>query len=307
MRKSTFRRLLVLVFLGLIYNSDVFGNTKIDTAIFQNLEAEVEKTQDAIPFNDVEFPPFFAKCRRITEDCEKRNCVDSFVLNALRNGLTQVFDGDMSYFSKAKKSEISFEIGKDGVVDTVKVKGEDELLKRHIKDVILGFPRLNPGMDNGNLVRVLYELKVVIENRKIEGEIEKYSFEVNLDFETKDSKGKPIKIVENFPVFPGCNENSKPAKQKKCLSEKVKKFINKNFNVKVVEEVGMSGFNRIFVRFKISKCGNVIDVQARGPHPDLEKEAVRVVKALPKTKPAERNGETVGVLYSLPINFVARK
>ena len=41
----------------------------------------------------------------------------------------------------------------------------------------------------------------------------------------------------------------------------------------------------------------------RGKDPDLDKEAQRVVKTLPKFIPGKMNGRAVQVWYTLPINF----
>ncbi len=113
----------------------------------------------------------------------------------------------------------------------------------------------------------------------------------------------PFAVIENVPIFPGCEGAGGNAAKKKCMSDKVKKFVNRKFNTELGNELGLSGVNRIYVRFKIDRNGNIVGVQARGPHPRLEKEAQRVVKLLPKMTPGKQRGKAVGVLYSLPIVF----
>ncbi|MBK5212118.1 MAG: energy transducer TonB [Flavobacteriaceae bacterium] len=113
----------------------------------------------------------------------------------------------------------------------------------------------------------------------------------------------PFAVIENVPVYPGCeNEKGNDAK-KKCMSAKISEFINKKFDTNLASDLGLEGRQRISVQFKIDKNGKVVDVRARAPHPRLEKEAVNVVQSLPDMTPGKQRGKPVGVLYSLPIVF----
>tara|TARA_B100001179_G_scaffold219376_1_gene192946 strand:- start:502 stop:1077 length:576 start_codon:yes stop_codon:yes gene_type:complete len=113
----------------------------------------------------------------------------------------------------------------------------------------------------------------------------------------------PFAVIENVPIYPGCeNEKGNDAK-KKCMSEAITKLVNRKFNTELGSELGLSGVNRIYVRFKIDSKGNIVDIGSRGPHPRLEQEAERVIKLLPKMTPGKQRGKPVGVLYSLPIVF----
>ena len=112
----------------------------------------------------------------------------------------------------------------------------------------------------------------------------------------------PFAVIENVPVFPGCEGGNNDAK-KACMSEKIAKFVNKKFNTELAGDLGLSGRQRIIVAFKIDKTGNIIGVRARAPHPRLAKEAERVVNLLPKMKPGKQRGKAVTVPYSLPILF----
>lgn len=113
----------------------------------------------------------------------------------------------------------------------------------------------------------------------------------------------PFAVIENVPIYPGCEGEKGNDAKKKCMSEKVSAFINKKFNTDLASDLGLDGRQRISVQFKIDKSGKVIDVRARAPHPRLESEAVRVVESLPDMTPGKQRGKPVGVLYSLPIVF----
>ncbi|MCZ6595732.1 MAG: energy transducer TonB [Bacteroidetes bacterium] len=113
----------------------------------------------------------------------------------------------------------------------------------------------------------------------------------------------PFAVIENVPVYPGCEKAGNNAAKKKCMSDKVMKFVQKKFNTELANDLGLEGRQRISVQFKIDKNGNVVNVRARAPHPRLEQEAIRVVKALPKMTPGRQRGKAVGVLYALPILF----
>ena len=87
------------------------------------------------------------------------------------------------------------------------------------------------------------------------------------------------------------------------MSDKIKKFVQKKFDKELANELGLSGRQTIRVQFKIDRNGNVVNVRARAPHPKLQQEAIKVVKALPKMIPGKQRGIAVGVLYALPIIF----
>ncbi|MDE6176232.1 MAG: energy transducer TonB, partial [Paramuribaculum sp.] len=70
----------------------------------------------------------------------------------------------------------------------------------------------------------------------------------------------------------------------------------------VAQENGVQG--RVVIQFVVTKTGDVGEVKvARSKDPDLDKEAVRVVKSLPKFIPGKMNGQPVNVWYTVPVTF----
>ncbi len=123
------------------------------------------------------------------------------------------------------------------------------------------------------------------------------------EVEEEEIEYVPFAVIENVPVYPGCENAGNNAAKRECMSEKVMKFVQKNFNTGLAKELGLEGRQRIFVQFKIDRFGNVVNVRARAPHPRLEKEAANIVQSLPQMTPGKQRGKAVGVLYALPILF----
>lgn len=113
----------------------------------------------------------------------------------------------------------------------------------------------------------------------------------------------PFAIIEDAPVFPGCKGSKSQKKQ--CLQDKIRKHVNKKYNTGLAGDLGLDpGKKKVYVQFKIDKSGSITQVAARGPHARLEKEAIRVVKLLPKMIPGKQRGRPVGVKYTLPITLL---
>lgn len=111
----------------------------------------------------------------------------------------------------------------------------------------------------------------------------------------------PFAIIEDAPLFPGC-ERVQKSEQKKCFQEQIQKHINRNFRYpEIAQEMGIQG--RVFVIFVISTDGSITNIQTRGPDKNLEKEAARIIEKLPKMIPVKQRGRPVRVPFSIPIVF----
>ncbi|AKA35458.1 energy transducer TonB [Flagellimonas lutaonensis] len=121
--------------------------------------------------------------------------------------------------------------------------------------------------------------------------------------EEEEEVSVPFAIIENAPIFPGCENLSTEAERRECFNRKVQEHIKKNFTYpKTALELGIQG--RVFVKFDIDSQGRVANIQKRGPDRLLEEEAARIISALPKVKPGQQRGRPTKVAYSIPINFV---
>jgi hypothetical protein len=128
-------------------------------------------------------------------------------------------------------------------------------------------------------------------------------FEENYSLKNIDDSSKiPFTLVEKVPHPNSCDQNTQE-EMKACVSEFISNHVNSNFDINRFSDLP-SGKYRVSVQFVISRDGYVYNTRARGPSPELEEEAIRVVESLPRFIPAETNGEKVAVIYGLPINFV---
>lgn len=108
-----------------------------------------------------------------------------------------------------------------------------------------------------------------------------------------EEENKVFDIVEQQPLFPGG-----PTALMKYLSENTKYPV-------VAQENGVQG--RVTVQFVVEKDGSISDVHVlRGVDPSLDKEAVRVVKSMPRWTPGKQNGIIVRVNYRVPVLFILK-
>ncbi|CAH8281391.1 protein TonB [Mariniflexile fucanivorans] len=119
----------------------------------------------------------------------------------------------------------------------------------------------------------------------------------------KDDANVRFETIEFVPVYPGCENKKTNDEKRKCMSDKITQLIQKKFNTNLGSELGLSGKQVIHTQFKIDKTGHVNEIQVRGPHPELEKEAARVINIIPEMTPGKQRDKNVGVIYTLPIVF----
>ena len=160
------------------------------------------------------------------------------------------------------------------IVEDDKVKAEDEIKTQdELAETTTAFGQsdFDQGTDDRNVVRE-HKDEIVVEEKK---EVE---------------ENKVFTAVEQMPQFPGGDAE-------------LMKYISKNLKYPpVAMENNIQG--RVVVQFVVTKTGKIGEVKvARGKDPDLDKDAVRVVKTLPDFIPGKMNGQTVNVWYTLPITF----
>lgn len=126
---------------------------------------------------------------------------------------------------------------------------------------------------------------------------EKNGVLVEIDLEEKYEGGTVLEI----PIFPGC-ENLSFEKSMQCFQQKMQEHIKNHFIYP--EEALRSGkYGKVYIIFQISEKGTIEKIRTKGPHPILEKEAVRIIEQLPNMTPGKYNGEPIEIPFSIPITF----
>ena len=111
----------------------------------------------------------------------------------------------------------------------------------------------------------------------------------------------PFAVIEDVPVFPGC-ENVEKDQLRNCFQEQMNKHIRRNFRYpEIAQEMGIKG--RVFVNFIISEDGSITNIRMRGLDKNLEGEAKPIISLLPNMTPGKQRGRPVRVPFSIPIVF----
>ena len=163
------------------------------------------------------------------------------------------------------------------IVEDDKVKKEDEIKTQdELKETETAFGQKDneKGTEDRNVTRTLKE-EVVVEKP-----VEK----------PKEVKEEVFRSVEQMPQFPGGEAA-------------LMKFLQSHINYPpMAAENNVQG--KVVVQFVVDKTGKVGEVKVvRSVDKDLDKEAVRVCKSLPKFTPGRQNGQAVSVWYTLPVTF----
>ncbi len=164
------------------------------------------------------------------------------------------------------------------IVEDDKVKKEDEIKTQdELKETETAFGQKDnkEGTEDRNVTRTLKD-EVVVEKKEEKPKEEK--------------KEEIFRSVEQMPQFPGGEAA-------------LMKYLQSHINYPpMAAENNVQG--RVVVQFVVDKTGKVGEVKVvRSVDKDLDKEAVRVCKSLPKFTPGRQNGQAVSVWYTLPVTF----
>ena len=104
------------------------------------------------------------------------------------------------------------------------------------------------------------------------------------------NRNRVYDVVEQMPSFPGGISG-------------LRTYLNQNIRYPAeAQENCVQG--RVVVSFVVEKDGHISDVTVlRSVDPSLDKEAIRVVRNMPRWTPGKQEGEPVRVRYNVPVSF----
>jgi protein TonB len=119
--------------------------------------------------------------------------------------------------------------------------------------------------------------------------------------EEEDDAEVAFQIIEDIPVFPGCEKEKTKEAKMKCFNEKIMKHFSNKFEYpEVAKENNLQG--RVFAGFRIEKDGTIKLLNVgRSPHPSIDKALEKAFSSLPKMTPGKQRGKPVPVTYNIPI------
>jgi len=196
---------------------------------------------------------------------------------------------------------LRFVIKADGSVEDVEVvKSLDSLCDKEALRVVKMMPKWIPGIRNRMPADVYYSLPVTFKlpirdaSNKTDSVQHIPVLDRNKHF-LKDSTQiiKSDTGVIIVPKFPGGEVA-------------LAKYLGKNISYPIQEErQGIQG--TVVLKLRIDPNGSVKEVEVeKSVNPNLDKEALRVVKKIPKWIPATKNGVPVSIYYRLPVTFRLR-
>lgn len=248
------------------------------TKYYQNLLSQVFETKN-FSFTNTFFKQSLIKKRIIMLSKTKSNQVLKFKYALL---IPLVF-GMLLYTSCEK--------------ETIEIQEQELTLEEQVQQLRLTLESNSISAEQADEIRELLKNEL----RKISRENAKKNYDA-YEIEEEIVDEIPFSKIDNIPTFPEC-EGLSQEEQRKCVSRKITKYVQKNFDTNLAKGLNLNGRQRISVAFKIDVNGNIIEVRSRAPHPGLEEEAKRVIESLPKMKPGKHNGKNVNVPYALPIIF----
>lgn len=245
---------------------------------------------------------YFPQEQIIHPDCENsadtNKCLNLIVLKMLRSLVDTVQAQPLTY-KDTLQVKVVFSVSLDGTIMEKSAYNSinDSIIRKSISD---------------SLTSLIYKMPILkLKNRKAENYRSVHEF--NYDFRVREDMQELELLVSNeeelytggyvleMPLFEGC-ERIGYSEDRSCVQTRMQEHVMRYFKYPLrAEQDGIEG--KVFINFTIDEDGRVKDISTRGPHPILEKEALRIIGKLEKFQPGFLNGKPKSILYTVPITF----
>lgn len=266
------------------------GDTLFCTATLENeylSEAEEAGTYYDYHVRNQRNTPYFALVRR------SRNNVTLMVHNTETGNLFNIVSYHIMSADQVEKSGNQMYMGEDGKSLRIKQVWKDNKLvsaekydseKRVEARYEFCYPALSPKLKKKEVLNPDGSVKTSKE------------YDTDIVIATQQPKDDVVFIVvDQMPEFPGG-------------VDALIRFLNENVKYPEVAKANKIE-GRVMCQFVVDKDGTITDIVVvkSGGDPSLDKEAVRVLRTMPKWKPGRMKGEPVRVKYTIPVNFKLTK
>jgi len=112
-----------------------------------------------------------------------------------------------------------------------------------------------------------------------------------------------MKVVEEMPLFPGCENVSDIGERKKCADSKMFEFVYSNIKYPVTA-IKNKVEGMVIVQFLVEIDGSITGAKAvRDIGANCGNEAVRIFNSMPRWNPGAQRGRPVKVQLNIPVRF----
>lgn len=207
--------------------------------------------------------------------------------------------------SQQFKGKVYFKLFTDheGHVDHTVIynRAESKFIEENLDQTLKKLPALKTVQKKDTLISTVYVLYAKFNPEKAT-QFKVIDIAINKEVvKEEDITDLSFSVIEEFPVFPGCESEPK-ANLKSCFKQKINKHIQRKFTCPD-EIMALDIGGRVYISFAIQKNGSVGNIRTKGPHPLLELEGRRIIAQLPKMIPAKHRGKPARIDYTAPITF----
>ncbi len=258
---------------------------------------DFDKEVATIPFAFVDEIPLFNSCKSVPFS-QQSKCFKTEITNHIKKHFT--------YPEKAFKEGVQgrviahFDINSNGSIGKAHIVSpyKGEALGDEAERIIRKLPKLKAGKHGGRNVIVRYSVPITFQ---IPGVKPSNVIKVSKKVRVKDDIYS-FDQLETVPGFKTCQDANDSSLN--CFNQNLVNHVQENFAYPK-DAVSKSIEGVVYANFTISKEGEVINVETKGPANTeiLEKATKVLVEKLPKFTPATKKGKPVYAKYTFPVRF----